>query len=92
MRSLEELRVEIDKLDRQLLGLFSRRQALAWEIVQAKLKLQQEIFDPRREQLKLDNCLQSDDEYLRRYGASFMSAIMELSKQEQQRLLDEQKA
>ncbi|MGB9692019.1 MAG: prephenate dehydratase, partial [Candidatus Sumerlaeaceae bacterium] len=57
-KTIEEIRSEIDALDRTLVGLLDRRAQLAREIGKAKLQHgQQKFFDPARQKRVLENVL-----------------------------------
>ena len=48
---ISELRVEIDRLDRELLRLFNERANLALQIGEVKNELDLPVYDPSREKL-----------------------------------------
>ncbi len=48
---ISELRVEIDRLDRELLRLFNERANLALKIGEIKKELDLPVYDPSREKL-----------------------------------------
>lgn len=47
---ISELRVEIDRLDRELLRIFNERAAIALKIGEIKKELDLPVYDPDREQ------------------------------------------
>lgn len=47
--SLDDLRVRIDAIDRELLRLLNERMRIAIEVVKAKRPMNKAIFDPPRE-------------------------------------------
>ena len=47
--SLDDLRVRIDAIDRELLKLLNERMRIAIEVVKAKRPMNKAIFDPPRE-------------------------------------------
>ena len=51
---ISELRVEIDRLDRELLRLFNERANLALKIGEIKKELDLPVYDPSREKLIFD--------------------------------------
>ena len=53
MRDLAELRLEIDKIDRQMVELFEQRMAVSEEVAQYKVATGKRILDRERENQKL---------------------------------------
>lgn len=49
--TIEEIRLKINQLDQQLLGIFNQRAALALEIGEIKKQKNLPIYDPKREKL-----------------------------------------
>lgn len=47
--TIDEIRQEIDRLDRELLSIFNRRAGLALQIGELKKQLNLPIYDPSRE-------------------------------------------
>lgn len=47
--TIDDIRIEIDRLDRELLDIFNRRAALALKIGEIKKELNLAIYDPSRE-------------------------------------------
>lgn len=77
--SLKPIRDEIDKIDEQLIELFSRRMECSKKVAQYKLENGMQIFNAEREQHILD----SVEERAGEYGGSarlLYSTIMELSR------------
>lgn len=58
MRSLTQLRKEIDALDAQLVSILSRRAELVSAVADWKRQNQKQVYDPRREQFILDRVAQ----------------------------------
>ena len=52
--TIDEIRVEIDRLDRELLRIFNERAALALKIGEIKKELGLAIYDPAREKRIFD--------------------------------------
>jgi chorismate mutase/prephenate dehydratase len=63
-QSLSEYREEIDSIDKQLLSLLSRRQAVAVEIGNLKTRLGMEVIDPAREQEVLSRLVSESQGHL----------------------------
>lgn len=53
MRDLQEIRPEIDKVDKELVRLFEERMKLCGEVADFKISTGKKVFDPAREQEKL---------------------------------------
>ena len=54
MRDLKELRVEIDRIDRQMVALFEERMGISREVAEYKVATGKKILDKEREQQKLE--------------------------------------
>ena len=53
MRDLAQLRLEIDRIDRQMVDLFEQRMAVSEEVAQYKVATGKRILDRERENQKL---------------------------------------
>lgn len=53
MRDLQNIRPEIDKIDRELVHLFEERMELCEEVAEFKINTGKKVFDPAREEEKL---------------------------------------
>ena len=53
--NLDELRSQIDQVDGKILDLFGMRMALAKDVARVKSQTGRAIFDPEREQCKIDD-------------------------------------
>lgn len=51
---IDQIRLEIDRLDNELLRIFNERAALALKIGEVKKELGIPVYDPRREKLIFD--------------------------------------
>lgn len=49
--TIDDIRIEIDRLDNELLSIFNQRAAMALKIGQLKKELGLPIYDPNREKL-----------------------------------------
>ena len=85
---LSDYRQEIDQLDSRLLALFLERMELVGGIAAWKQKHGMPVLDREREREKLDALSAQSPEELREYAAELFSAIMELSRSYQKKLLD----
>lgn len=84
MNELENLRKEIDKIDKQLLPLFLKRMELCSSVADYKRRVGMPVFDPKREKALLENKLsmlknsKSETEVY-----EFFNAIMAISRTRQ---------
>ena len=85
---LNDCRQEIDRIDGEILTLFVERMELVAEIADWKRKHGMPVLDREREREKLEALNAQSPEALREYTAALFSAIMELSRSCQNRLLD----
>lgn len=83
----QELRREIDDIDRQLVELFSKRMDLCAGIAQYKKEHGLPIFDPVRERQKLQDITDQTPDALKSYSPLLYSLIFELSRSYQNRLI-----
>ena len=58
---LNNLRNEIDEIDRQLVELFNRRARCAQQIGRYKQQNQQAVYEPKREEAVIANIARSND-------------------------------
>ena len=54
MRDLTELRLEIDRIDRQIVELFEQRMEISGEVAEYKVATGKRILDKERENQKLE--------------------------------------
>ena len=85
---LQELRMQIDEIDRSLVSLFVRRMALAEEIAAFKKTHDLPVLDEQREQEKLQSVISQAPAELRPAVRSLYERIMELSRKRQLALPD----
>lgn len=90
-KDLNELRLLIDAADRDLVDAFVRRMEVAGEIAEAKREIGKAVFDPARERLKLDSVEKLAGERMGKYTRSLYSLLMELSKDHQNRILNNER-
>ena len=84
---LSDYRGQLDKIDKELLSLFTERMDIAAEIAAWKKENNMPVLDLRREKEKLHALEEQSAEELKEYTASLFSLIMELSRSRQNRLL-----
>src|SRR6516162_7693020 len=74
-KSLRDLRLQIDKLDLQILELINKRASAAGEIGKIKNDHGEEVFSPAREEEVLQNVLQLNEKYKGPLDAGTIRAI-----------------
>ncbi len=87
-RSLEELRVEIDRENQIILESFLRRMELAREVAEAKREIGKPIFDAARERAILATIAERTPIDYKRESRALFSRLMQLSREAQTRELD----
>ena len=89
MNELEEARLAIDAIDREMARLFEERMEAAKKVALYKKKTGMPIFDAAREEAILSRGTERvKDEALRGYYKNYLHAVMDLSKVYQARLID----
>jgi monofunctional chorismate mutase len=83
---LQDLRRELDEIDRELLRLFCRRMAVVEEIGAYKMREGLHVADPEREKQILERILQESPEELKDESAALYTTILELSRAKQNRM------
>lgn len=84
MRSLEECRIEIDRIDRQVVKLFEERMTVVNDVAEYKKAHNLPIFDESREQkvIEKNSAMVENLEYIP-YYKKFIQAMMDISKEYQ---------
>ena len=83
---LNELRLELDQIDREMVSLFEKRMRVCEDVARWKLENGRPILDASREKEKLQAVAGQLPEDLQEYGMSLYSLMMELSRSSQTRL------
>ena len=83
METLDQIRQEIDKTDKQLTELFIKRMSLSDKVAAAKISTFAPIFRADRERAILDKVAQAMPSDLTTKGKSFFSSLMLLSREKQ---------
>lgn len=86
--NLNELRLEIDKIDNELVRLFEQRMSVAAQIAGYKIENKLPVFDPQREREKLHSITSKLPQELQEYGYALYSLIFELSRSSQNRIMN----
>lgn len=90
MKDLQETRKALDAVDRQIVALFEERMTLARDVAAYKIAHGLPVLDRSREEQVLDSrCAMLVDGYWSPAVRALFEQIMALSRQEQQRLLEE---
>lgn len=84
--NLDELRLEIDKIDSEMIKLFSERMEVSKQIAEYKKENNLPVYDPVREEKKLEDISALLPEEKREYGKRLYSLIFELSRELQDKL------
>ncbi len=86
--NLEDLRKEIDSVDRSIMELFRDRMALSAEIGKVKKANGLAILDIEREKDKLDKIAKNVEDDLAAYTSKLYLTLADLSKEYQSKLFD----
>lgn len=81
MKDLAECRVEIDRVDRELLRLFQQRMEICREVAEYKAAHGLATYDPGREQAILDGLAKKTTPELLPYARELWRTLMDLSKE-----------
>ena len=84
---LKDLRIELDKIDREMVALFEKRMRVCEDVARWKVANGRPVLDAGREKEKLQAVAEQLPEDLQEYGMSLYSLVMELSRSSQTRLL-----
>ena len=88
---LKELRIELDKIDTELVGLFERRMRVCEDVARYKMRMNKPVLDAGREKEKLQSVADQLPEDLQEYGLNLYGLMMELSRSAQTRLMGHEK-
>ena len=83
MDDLMQLRKRIDEIDAQLFGLFEERMLISDKIADVKRAEGRAVFDPAREQAKVDAAVSSVPEDMRGDAEELMQLLMRASRNRQ---------
>ncbi len=90
MKDLNEIRTEIDEVDRDIVSLYEKRMELSSEVAAYKIANHKNVFDKQREEQKLATLSGLvDDAYLKQGVTELFEQIMSLSRKKQYKLLAE---
>jgi len=85
---LQYLRCKIDVIDDELIRLFQQRMDVSAEIARYKRNHNIPVYDPEREQQKLNDLSHKAGEGYESYVVALYSMLFELSRAEQERILN----
>ena len=88
---LNELRIQLDQIDRQMVSLFEKRMRVCEDVARWKVANDRPVLDASREKEKLQAVADQLPEDLQEYGMSLYSLLMELSRSSQTRLMGHEK-
>ena len=88
---LNELRIRLDQIDRQMVSLFEQRMRVCEDVARWKMANDRPVLDASREKEKLQAVADQLPEDLQEYGMSLYSLLMELSRSSQTRLMGHEK-
>lgn len=85
---IQELRLQINQIDEQLVGLFDARMKVALEIGKYKKANDLPVHDPVREQAVLDRQMAAVDAEMAPYVQRLYQTLFELSKDYQRQYME----
>lgn len=88
MRKLDEVRVEIEEIDKEMIKLFERRMNCSKEVILYKLANNLPILDSSREALLIEKNSKLVSKDLRKYYIEFLKGVIEVSKDYQKDIKD----
>ena len=90
MKDLQETRLALDAVDRQIVALFEERMNLARDVAAYKIERGMPVLDrSREEQVLQSRCAMLKDAYWADSVRTLFEGIMALSRAEQQKLVEE---
>ena len=81
--TLDNLRIEIDKIDQEMKNLFERRMEIAVKVAESKAKTGDKILKPEREEAIISRLTEGMDHSIRTLYTSFIKKMMEVSRSRQ---------
>lgn len=93
MATLEELRLEIDKIDKQIVALYEARMDCCREVGEYKIETGKKVFDRQREREKIARVTDIvQDDFYRKGAVELFEQLMSISRKAQYHLLTERGA
>lgn len=88
MRDLQEIRPDIDRVDKELVRLFQERMDLCKEVAEFKINTGKKVFDPEREAIKLKTvCELVEPEFYKQCTSELFTQLMAMSRKLQYQML-----
>ena len=84
---LNDLRIQLDQIDRQMVALFEQRMRVCEDVARWKIANNRPVLDASREKEKLQSVAAQLPTDLQEYGMNLYSLLMELSRSSQTRLM-----
>ncbi len=90
MKDLQELRQEIDRIDRRIVELYEARMKISESVAEYKIQIGKKVFDKEREEQKLA-CVESlaNNDFNKQGVRELFEQIMSISRKKQYQLLSE---
>lgn len=89
---IEQLRKEIDAIDKEMLELFEKRMQVSTQIAEYKRVNNLPVYDGKREREKIARVGEAASEGMKDYAKNFMTELMDFSKCYQRQVLNKQDA
>ena len=86
---LQEIRKELDVIDRQIVDLYEKRMKLCGDVAEYKISVGKPVYDGEREKQKLEAVRQMTGEEYRQGASELFTQLMTISRRLQYRLLAE---
>lgn len=86
---LQEIRKQLDVIDRQIVDLYEKRMGLCRDVAEYKISVGKPVYDGEREKQKLEAVRQAADEEYRQGAEELFAQLMTISRRLQYRLLAE---
>ncbi len=86
---IEQLREQIDSIDKEMLSLFEKRMQVSTQIAEYKREKNLPVYDGRREREKIAKVAESASEGMGDYAKNFMTELMDFSKCYQRQVLNQ---
>lgn len=88
MRKLDDTRLEIEEIDREMAKLFERRMSCSRDVILYKIENNLPILDEKREALLIEKNSSLVDEKLKKYYVDYLKSVMNISKDYQKDILE----
>jgi len=90
MKNLDEIRSEIDRVDKELVKIFEERMELCKDVAKYKIANGKKVLDPERERCKIEDVKNLTDDTFNKHGVEeLFKQIMSMSRKLQYKMLSE---